>query len=103
MKKIIIYLIFFFFLISVFALEVVIVYKIKSYNSNSEIVNFQNSINIIVLILKSYVATLFMTLIGLLILYKKKISYKKQFKVLLIITFSLFVCFSFYLSQYIIL
>ena len=92
MKKIIIYLIFFFFLISLFAQEVVIVYNIKGYNSNSEIINFESSINIIVVILKSYIVSLFLTLIGLLIFYKKKNSHKQQILSLIIITFIILVC-----------
>jgi hypothetical protein len=101
MKKSNIYIFFFLLLLSLFAFEVAIIYNIKNYNSDSEIINLENSINMIILILKTYITTLFGLLIGLIILYKMKISYKKQIISLIIFTSSILLCFLFCLGQYI--
>lgn len=100
MEKIKPYLIFTLSLCVIFVLEVAIIFKIQNYNTNAIIVDIISSVNIILIILKSYTITLFVTLIGLSILYIKNISTRKETKVLLLITSFLFVCFVFCLSQF---
>jgi len=100
MEKIKPYLIFTLSLCVIFVLEVAIIFKIQNYNTNAIIVDIISSVNIILIILKSYTITLFVTLIGLSVLYIKNISTKKETKVLLLITSFLFVCFVYCLSQF---
>lgn len=100
MEKIKPYLIFTLSLCIVFVFEVAIIFKIQNYNTNAITVDIINSVNTILIILKSFVFTLFVSSIVLSYFYFKKNVNKGMIKVLLLINFLLIICFTFFLIQW---
>ncbi len=100
MEKIKPYLIFTLLLCVVFVLEVAIIFKIQNYNSNAITVDIISSVNTILIILNSFVFTLFVSSIVLSYFYFKKNVNKGVIKVLLLINFLLIICFTFFLIQW---
>ncbi len=83
-------------LVLLFHLEVYIVLKTQNYNRHAVVINLEQIGRIVNLILKSCIITLFILLIGLLMLHKKLPYLRLQLKVMIIITFILGLIFIFY-------